>query len=547
MLSKLRIGPKLLLAPGLVLILLIAVSSAAYYGLVLQNRSLDYIVQQRAARLKSVAELTGVVNRAHTDVYQLLTWLSASFSTPRVEAQVRAIQSRHALIDHQFNQLELATPAGGPERRYLEQSQAAQQLYDRAITEVIELALADPSMATNAMSKAERAFDVVALRLGQLSRLEQDMVDQSYRAAGLEFDRLSLWLPVVVALSIALSLLVTMRVRQTMLAEVDAIGAAARGLGQGNLTVPERVYGNDEIADTSRALDSSIRNLNAALSTILSSAQSIDSAARDLVCGSAGMLAGNRVQRGTLERGAGSMQALGAAVHESAGHARLASQLAVCAGDFAVRGGSVVQKLVVTMESLRGSSRKVAEVAGVIDGIALRSHLLARDAAAEALRAGAHGLGFAALAGDAQTLARSSASAAQQIKGVIAESEAQLAQGHRTVRETGCRIAEIVESVRRVDSLAGLIDQTCERQAQGVSDLSLAILHMDQMTAHSSGLVTQAAAAAASLQHQALTLSQAVAGFQLDEAAPARGEPDGAAKKNAGERAARLRLASNRG
>jgi methyl-accepting chemotaxis protein len=144
--------------------------------------------------------------------------------------------------------------------------------------DVIELAMVDQSMAANAMSKAERAFDVVAQRLEELSRLEQSLSERAYAEAETDFRVLSTWMPIVVALSIALSLLVTMAVRNAMLKEVREIGAAAVDLAEGNLTVRQRVYGRDEIAETSRALDTSIRNLNTTLKTILASAQSIDSA-----------------------------------------------------------------------------------------------------------------------------------------------------------------------------------------------------------------------------------------------------------------------------
>jgi methyl-accepting chemotaxis protein len=262
MLSKLRIGPKLLLAPGVVLILLIVLSAGAYLGLLRQNQSLDNMVQQRAVRLKAAADLVANAHKAHTEIYQLLTWINASFSAPRVDALVRDLHLRHAALDRQFAQLEMATASDPAERRFVAQSQAAHTVYVKAMQDVIELAMVDQSMAANAMSKAERAFDVVAQRLEELSRLEQSLSERAYAEAETDFRVLSTWMPIVVALSIALSLLVTMAVRNAMLKEVREIGAAAVDLAEGNLTVRQRVYGRDEIAETSRALDTSIRNLN---------------------------------------------------------------------------------------------------------------------------------------------------------------------------------------------------------------------------------------------------------------------------------------------
>ena len=176
-----------------------------------------------------------------------------------------------------------------------------------------------------------------------------------------------------------------MAVRHSLLKEVREIGAAAVDLAEGNLTVRQRVYGRDEIAETSRALDTSIRNLNSTLRTILASAQSIDTASREIARDSSSVAARTGSQASSLEETSGSMAQLSSTVNETANNAQLANQLARCATNFAVRGGSVVQRLVVTMASIRGSSRRVVEIVGVIDGLAVQTHMLALSAAVEAL------------------------------------------------------------------------------------------------------------------------------------------------------------------
>ncbi|MRW90814.1 HAMP domain-containing protein [Duganella sp. FT80W] len=544
MLSKLRIGPKLLLAPGMVLILLIVLSAGAYLGLLRQNQSLDNMVQQRAVRLKAAADLVANAHKAHTEIYQLLTWISASFSAPRVDALVRDLHLRHAALDRQFAQLEMATQSDPAERRFVVQSQAAHAQYVKAMEDVIELAMVDQSMAANAMSKAERAFDVVAQRLEELSRLEQSLSERAYADAENDFSVLSTWMPIVVALSIALSLLVTMAVRNAMLKEVREIGAAAVDLAEGNLTVRQRVYGKDEIAETSRALDTSIRNLNTTLKTILAAAQSIDRASRDIAQGNTVLSRGTRKQAGTLEEAGGAMRQLGEQVAQASSHAEVAGQLAQCANSFAARGGSVVQRLVVTMASIRGSSRRVVEIVGVIDGLAVQTHMLALSAAVEAARAGEHGQGFAVVAGEVRILAQRSASAALEIKTLIAESVADIDSGTRTVEDAGSSMAEIVETVRQMSDIIHHIDHAAGQQAQGVLGMQQAIVDMDQVTQQNLALVQQAAAAASTLQRQAVYLSEAVAIFKLDEGieppAPDSNRPAGSA------RIVRLRLASVR-
>ena len=542
MLSKLKIGPKLLLAPGVVLILLIVLSTGAYLGLLRQNQSLDNMVQQRAVRLKAAADLVAGAHKAHTEIYQLLTWINASFSTPRVDALVRDLHLRHAGLDRQFAQLEMATQSDPAERRFVAQSQAAHTLYVKAMEDVIELAMVDQSMAANAMSKAERAFDVVAQRLEELSRLEQSLSERAYADAEMDFRILSTWMPIVVALSIALSLLVTMAVRNAMLKEVREIGAAAVDLAEGNLTVRQRVYGRDEIAETSRALDTSIRNLNTTLKTILASAQSIDHASREIAQGNSVLTRRTRTQAGSLEDADAAMQLMSGQLAQTASQAELAGQLAHCANSFAARGGSVVQRLVVTMASIRGSSRRVVEVVGVIDGLAVQTHMLALSAAVEAACAGEHGHGLAVVAGEVRSLAQRSASAAQEIKALMSESAVAIDSGTRSVEEAGDNMAEIVATVRQVGEIIGQIGASSGEQTQGVLGMQQAIVSMDQITQQNLALVQQAAAAASSLQRQAAYLSEAVAIFKLDEGA----EPPDTSRPAGSPRVVRLRLASVR-
>jgi methyl-accepting chemotaxis protein len=535
-----------LLAPLVVLILLVALSAGTYYGLVRQNHSLENIVQQRAARIRAASELVACANRVHTQVYQLLTWMNGSFSQPRLDALILDIQRREAAIDRRYIQLAAVTAPDSAERKFVEQAQAAHALYVKAVSDVIEISTADGSIAANAMSKAERAFDVVALRLADLSKLEQELSERAYLDAEADFRLLAILLPVVVALSIALSLLVTMLVRRALLTEIGEINAAAMGLAEGNLMVRERSYGKDEIAETSRALDSSIRNLNATLSTILASAQSIDHATREMAVGQAGLSSRAEEQASSIGLTANSVQELEASANRTADSVRLANQLALCAADFAVRGGSVVQRLVVTMASIRGSSRKVFEIVGVVDSIAFQSNALALDAAAEVQRAGRHGRGFAAVASGARTLAQRSAGAASEIKALVAASAAEIETGSRAAGEAGDSMAGIVGSVQQFSQIVGLIGQASAQQILGLSAVSQAILQMDEMSQQNSALVTQAAAAAAGLQDQAMSLSKAVASFKLGDDDPPPSGPQDKTGPGPGS-AARLRLASNRG
>ncbi len=537
MLARLRIGPKLLLAPGLVLALLIVSSTLAYWAMLRQNTSLDTIVEVRAARIKEATGLAAEAQLAHARSYQLLTWISASVSQGRVAALEAEIHRRHAALDLRFARLAGQRAPGSVERRLLEQAEAAHARSARAVLEVIELAGGDHSIAANAMVRAEQAFERTALRLEQLAAHERELSEAAARRAAGDFSVIKLLMPVLVGASILLSLAITVAVRRSLLAQVSAIGEAALDLASGNLTVPARRYGGDEIADTSRTLDAGIRTLNLTLKEILDSARSIDAASRDIALGNATLSDRADRQASSIEQTSATMEELSATVSQNAGHALAANRLAASASSIAAKGGDVIERLVRTMGTIRGGSQRVVDIVGVIDRLAAQTNMLAINAAVEAGRAGEQGAAFATVAGEVRLLAQRSGAAARQIRALVEQSLAQIDGGSAAAAEAGYSMADIVSSVRRVGDMISQISDASAEQASGILDVNCAIVQMDQMTRQNSALVEQAAAAAAGLQAQALGLSQAVASFKLDEGAavapPIAGKP-------------RLRLASKR-
>lgn len=538
LLGRLRIGPKLLLAPGLVVLLSIVASSGAWWALVRQNQSLESIVEVRAARIRDATELVTDAQAAHARIYQLLTWISGSFSAHRLDLLVIDIRQRHAAIDRKFAGLTRHTEAGGAERRFLEQSEQAHAVYVKAIEEVIELSLVDQSIGANAMVKAERAFETVALRLGELSQLERELSEAQSRRAASDFQTMSTLMPLLVALSVVLSLAITVAVRRSLLRQVRGIGEAALDLASGNLTVPPREYGSDEIAETSRALDSSIRNLNATLRGILDSARSIDSASREIALGNVDLSNRTEEQACSLEQTSASMLELSATVSRTADTAQAANRLAASASSIAQKGGGVVDQLVRTMAAIKVSSQRVVEIVGGIDTLASRTGTLALNAAVEAARLGEPGRAFVTVADEVRMLAQRAAGSLGEIRELVAQSMAQIDRGSAAAEEAGYSLADIVMSVRQVGDMIERISDASVEQANGISNVNWAIVQMDQMSQHNSVMVEQAAAAAESLQHQAIMLSRAVASFKLDEnngtAAGKPGKPH-------------LRLASRRG
>ena len=518
MLSRLKIGPKLLLAPGVVLVLLLMLSCGAWYAMVRQNASLEDIVGKRAVHMRAASDLVFTAQRGHAEIYQLHTWIGGSFPKSRIEPLIRDIHRQHALTESGLRRLAQMTPAGGEERGLVDGAASAHARYVQAVRDVIEIARDDQSISANAMSKAETAFADVAQRLNALAQLEQALSQAASSGAEAEFRAMAWLMPCVILLAIAVSLAITVAVRRTLLAEIRGIGAAAVDLASGDLTVKDRVYGNDEIAETSRALNASIRNLNGTLRTILESARSIGSASRDLALGNLNLTTRAVFRASSLEHTASSMQELAATVNLTADSAQAANLLAASASSVAEQGGTVAERLVTTMESVKGSACRVGEITQQIDAIAVETGTLALNAALEAARGGEAGREFALVAGEVRTLALRTGAAAREIRELIAQSVAEIEGGTAFAAQAGTSMATIAVSVQQVGDIINQISTASLEQASGLSEVNEAIVQMDQVTQRNSSLVEEAAEAARTLQMQALTLSKAVATFRLDEA-----------------------------
>ena len=514
MLKKLRIGPKLLLAPGLVLIMLIVTAGSAYYGMVRQNASLENLVQVRAARLKAAADVSGEAKYAHANIYQLLAWINGSFAQARVDGLTSDIHGKHATIAAQLTAL--AAVADPAERKIIDACSAALAGYRKSVLVTIELAQVDQSTATASMSKAEKEFGLLNSQLQQLSTLERTLSETAFGAAKSEFRTLVLTMAALVLLSITLSMLATFLVRRAMLGDIRAIADVVGELAEGRLTIGNVNDGRDEIAATSRALDHTISRLTTTLRSILGSVRSIDTASQEIATGNFDLSTRTEMQAASLEQTASAMATLTVAVKENANNARLATELAASAASLAANGGKAVDRAVSTMESIKASSRKIVEIIGVIDGISFQTNILALNAAVEAARAGEQGRGFAVVASEVRTLAQRSAAAAKEIKSLIAASVAIIDGGSASVNEAGASMGNIVASVQQVNDIIARISVASSEQDDGIAEVNHAVGQMDDMTQQNAALVEQAAAAAASLHEQTINLGQAVAIFKME-------------------------------
>lgn len=516
MLARLRIGPKLLLAPGVVLVLLVLLCCGAYDAMVRQNQSLDSIVQRRATHMRAAAELIADAQTAHAQAYQVLTWIGGSFPGTRVDPLTRDLLAQHTAVARGFDALARATAANPDELRYVEQARAAWMRYVPAVRDVLEIARQDQSISANAMSRAERAFAIVAQRLTELARREQALSEQVSLAADQDIHRVALLMPLAVMLSVAAALAITLAVRRALLVEISAIGATAGSLASGDLTVAPRAYAQDEIGQVARALDTGIRSLNGTMRTILDSARAIGSASRDITLGRAALPPRAGV-RDALDRTATSMQALSSALDGSAASARAAQRLADSAGAVALEGNGLVHRVVATMEDARRSALRLERIGASIEATLARAGAVTQaetDAAIDAAAARDH----AAAAAQVRALARRAARAAQEARKLARNTAAAIEGGSAWAAQAGGSMADLASAVQDVGDIVGRIGATDAAHAEALADVSQAITRIDGLTQQGTRMVEDAALAARALQQQALGLARTVAAFRLDTA-----------------------------
>jgi methyl-accepting chemotaxis protein len=294
--------------------------------------------------------------------------------------------------------------------------------------------------------------------------------------------------------------------------------AVAETVAAGDLTHEIVAHTKDETGALLRALRHMNDSLVGIVSEVRGGTDTIATGSREISAGNLDLSARTEQQAGALEETAASMEELTTTVRQNADNARQANQLAITASAVATQGGAVVGEVVSTMGAINASASRIADIIGVIDGIAFQTNILALNAAVEAARAGEQGRGFAVVASEVRNLAQRSAAAAKEIKELITASTANVNAGTKLVDQAGATMEQVVDSIRRVTDIMAEITSATQEQTGGIEQVNSAITQMDQVTQQNAALVEEAAAAASSMQDQAAKLAEVVSVFKLNRA-----------------------------
>ncbi len=367
------------------------------------------------------------------------------------------------------------------------------------------------------------AIDVWQNALDEGILHQQNANKQAFKDSVRLYHMALLQLLVVAVLGITLAIGISFGIVRLLVSQLggepkDAARVALR-IGTGDLTQDIHLQAKDR-SSLMAAMKSMQANLTEVVLAVRNGSDAVATASAEIAHGNHDLSARTEQQASALEETAASMEELGATVKQNADNARQASQLAKNASTVAKQGGEVVNQVVQTMRGINASSQKIADIIGVIDGIAFQTNILALNAAVEAARAGEQGRGFAVVASEVRSLAGRSAQAAREIKDLIGASVERVEQGNQLADQAGATMTEVVNAIRRVTDIVAEISAASSEQSAGVSQVGEAVTQMDQATQQNAALVEQMAAAASGLQSQAQDLVGTVEQFKLSASYP---------------------------
>jgi len=512
--SRLKIASKLWIFIGVVLTLLTAVASIGLVrsaGILAEGRAqqqVAYKMVQVATRWNGLTETNAARNLAM--MVSADPDIAATFKGP-VDATTNEISEMQKQLD--------ALPLTDADRAQL------QKIADLRKTVI---ATREKARAARAAGNADEAIQTRNTQFlpaltayiaaqKELVRMQEKRVEDVQEATESRRQTNSIGILVGLAVIVVLIAIGTVWLVRSIREPLDQANELAARIAGGDLSSRISTQREDEFGTLLRSLASMNESLGRMVAQVRQSTDSIAIASAEIATGNNDLAQRTEQTSSNLQATASSMEHLTSTVQHSADNARQASQLATSASTVAQRGGEVVTQVVNTMQQIDASSKKIADIISVIDGIAFQTNILALNAAVEAARAGEQGRGFAVVASEVRALAGRSAEAAREIKSLIVTSVENVESATALVTNAGATMEDIVQSVRRVADVIGEITAAANEQSAGIAGVNQAIGNLDQMTQQNAALVEESAAAAESLREQADRMKDAVSVFRVGD------------------------------
>ena len=528
--NKFKISTRLLILIGLLSVILLGVGLIGLSGISQTNESLRSSYEERLVPSTQIAEIQRLLLRNRLAIATALVTPTPEViqtSTTEVESNIATITS----IWKTYSTQEMAEQERALAQTFLEhRTRFVQEGLNPAIS---ALRANDMDLARRTVLESVRPlYEPVNTDIGALMQYLVSQAKSDYEAALARYSTIRIWSVLSMVLGVLLALVLGVAlirgINRSLFHAVDVSNAVASGNLQGNI----RAHGQDEAAQVLKALQSMQRSLTTVVSEVRNGSHSVASASAQIEAGNHDLSSRTVQQVTALQQAAASVEQLNADMLTNVESTREANALAAGASAVAAQGGVVVSQVVETMREINMASRRIFDIIDVIDGIAFQTNILALNAAVEAARAGEQGRGFAVVASEVRALAGRSAQAAKEIKDLITANVDRVDHGTTLVDNAGATMNDIVESIAKVATIMGCINQANQEQAQGVQQVQVAVKEMDQSTQQNSALVEEMAAAASSLKAQAQALVRTVSVFsvgpqdQLFEALDAAGAPD---------------------
>jgi methyl-accepting chemotaxis protein len=510
--KHLKIGQRLALGFGIVVVLMVAVLATGLNALSGMRDTIDKIVNDNNVKIEAVTDLRDAERQLAIAVRDL-TLVTDEQAMQQADGRMAAAADKYAqamavlrerVRSHQGRELldkvvaaeSAAVPQFELARRYGRNNELEAGV--KHLTGVV----------APAVNTWMAAIDALLAYQAQVNRQEEQAANVSYAAAY----RVLLGLGMAALLAAASIAWVSAR---SITKPMNEAVAVARTVAAGDLTSTISVHSRDETGQLLASLSTMNDSLVEIVARVRGGTDAIATAAGEIAAGNLDLSSRTEQQAGALEETASSMEELTATVKQNAENARRANALAADASTIAAQGGEVVARVVETMRFIDASSKKIVDIIGVIDGIAFQTNILALNAAVEAARAGEQGRGFAVVASEVRNLAHRSATAAREIKDLIGDSVEKVDTGSQLVGEAGATMERVVHSVRQVNHIMAEISAASGEQERGIEQINQAIGEMDMVTQQNASLVEEAAAAAQSLRDQSDGLVDTVSVFKI--------------------------------